>query len=292
MQSIYRTCPTRDGSEIQYIDMGEGTPVLFIHGFGSNAESQLPYFEFLKSRYRCLTWNQRGFGGTSAERTVGLDQSARDMKDLMEYLGLNDVVPIGYSLGGVVLFSYIRLFGTECLGKIILGDTTPKFINDEEWKMGLYQGWYTKEAFLRDIQVMKTDYDAWMLYFAVQTLLPHTPSERRDFNYKPELLDVLKKAIGDTPALYDMLRVPEEQKKSNVRYWEQMDYDFREILPGIDVPAALMFASPGSVFDPRLAEYLAGKIPDTKTFLYENSTHMFRVTKAKQFLGDIVSFVG
>ena len=48
-------------------------------------------------------------------------------------------------MGAGVVFNYIRLYGCSALKQIILCDMTPKQLNDEEWKLGLYKGRYTRQ---------------------------------------------------------------------------------------------------------------------------------------------------
>ena len=43
-----------------------------------------------------------------------------------------------------------KQYGCGTLKQIILCDMTPKQLNDEEWKLGLYQGAYTKADMDRD----------------------------------------------------------------------------------------------------------------------------------------------
>lgn len=70
----------------------------------------------------------------------------------MNYEGfsLSNITLLGWSMGAGVVLNYVRLYGCDALKQIILCDMTPKQINDDEWKLGLYQGRYTKEDMDRD----------------------------------------------------------------------------------------------------------------------------------------------
>ena len=112
---LKKTFTTSDGAEITYVDIGSGQPFLFIHGFGGFIELQLPLFEQLKTNFRCICFDQRGFGKTPASGEMGIYQSARDVKELLEFLQLDNVLVLGYSMGAAVLFAYVEQFGCRYL---------------------------------------------------------------------------------------------------------------------------------------------------------------------------------
>jgi len=53
-----------NGNEINYKDTGGDKPaIIFSHGFFMNLSSFDPQLEILKDKYRCISWDERGFGG-------------------------------------------------------------------------------------------------------------------------------------------------------------------------------------------------------------------------------------
>lgn len=72
-------------------------------------------------------------------------------------------------------------FGTDGLSGIILGDMSPKLINEGDWKLGLYQGWYTREMFNKDLELIHTDYKRFALMVAEGLLFKNYPENVRDF---------------------------------------------------------------------------------------------------------------
>lgn len=293
MEDFYHKFIASDGTEISYVDMGEGKPLLFVHGFGGSSQLQIPIFELLKNNFRCLCFDQRGYGKTSANGEVGIYRSAKDAKELIEYLGIEDVIFLGYSMGAAVMFAYIEQFGCAHLAKTIIGEMTPKVINDENWHFGLYQGWYTKEQLEKDIYNMENGkYDEFNIIFAVQTFFKHTPDEKREFDLKNiDISSLLEKAGAGKPTLEALLTVSEEQKKSNVIYWKDMTKaDFRETLEKITVPTAIIYAVPGSIYDQRAAKYMEGKIKNSTLYRYDDCTHMAKNERLEQFIANINEF--
>lgn len=68
--------------------------MIFSHGYGGDAEGFREQFEEMSEQYRCIAFDQRGYGKTPLTESAGLRQSARDMHDLIEYLKLDHVVVV------------------------------------------------------------------------------------------------------------------------------------------------------------------------------------------------------
>ncbi|GHU85189.1 hypothetical protein FACS189473_3960 [Spirochaetia bacterium] len=282
-----------DGVKVRYIDVGEGRPLIFIHGFGSNAESSMPYFNVLQARCRCVTWDQRGCGHTDAIN-VGLKQSAQDLNALITHLHLEKAAVLGYSMGGSVVFSYFEQFGSDHIDRILIGDMTPKVLNDESWRLGLHQGNYFQKDYDNDIAMMKNSFTDFITYFVALCLIKSHPDDPREFSVKPGHRRLIVDAMGGSETLVDaMLNVPEHLRSSCIQYLRDiMDMDFREVLPKIDVPTALIHARPGSIYAPEAAAYMAERIPNAVLYPFEDCTHMLRSEKPQQFIQTIDEFMG
>jgi 3-oxoadipate enol-lactonase len=90
-----------NGQRISYTDHGgSGPAVLFSHGFlmdGSMFDAQV---EALRGAYRCVTWDERGHGGTTALGPFTYWDSADDALALLTELGIEQAVFAGMSQGG------------------------------------------------------------------------------------------------------------------------------------------------------------------------------------------------
>lgn len=290
-----KTFPASDGTPISYLDIGEGMPFVWIHGWGGNAGRQQPLLESLSKRgLRCLCFDQRGCGETPMTGELGVVQSARDANELLRHLGIDDAVMLGYSLGAAVLLSYVELFGTQYLSRVIIGDMSPKPLNDETWKLGLYQGWYTEAQLEADLLSMERDYKKFAILFAEQTIFPHTPQEPRNFEVTPEFVQAIydrAEREGKAEMLGHFMEVEADNAYANRIYWETCDRnDYRPALGKIDVPTALLYADPGSIYDPHTAYWMATKIQDVKLYPFEGCTHMANAEKPEAFIEAIVDF--
>jgi 2-(acetamidomethylene)succinate hydrolase len=83
------------------VELGQGRPLLFLHGVTANAFVWLPVMERLAHRYRTVAIDQRGHGRSSTGRDGRFDADgcARDVTDVAAALQAGPVLLIGHSLG-------------------------------------------------------------------------------------------------------------------------------------------------------------------------------------------------
>lgn len=86
---------------LKYNDLGEGIPVVFIHGLGSRKEAWIPQHE-LANKYRLVIPDLRGHGETEINEDITIKNFASDVIELLEYLGIPSAFICGLSLGGIV----------------------------------------------------------------------------------------------------------------------------------------------------------------------------------------------
>ncbi|HEY5754008.1 MAG TPA: alpha/beta hydrolase, partial [Chthoniobacterales bacterium] len=114
--------------ELYYEDLGTGKPVVLIHAWpldGRSWEKQTT--ALLKAGYRVITYDRRGFGGSSRPSAgYDVDTLAKDLHTLITTLDLQDVALVGLSMGGGEIARYIGTYGSERVRKaVLIGTVTP-----------------------------------------------------------------------------------------------------------------------------------------------------------------------
>jgi pimeloyl-ACP methyl ester carboxylesterase len=108
---------------INYIDVGKGTPIIFIHGLGQTHNAWQPQMELLDT-YRLITVDLRGHGDSEHTNTdITLENMALDVIELIEHLDLKSVYLCGLSLGGIVTQEVYRQREDLVKGLIIANST-------------------------------------------------------------------------------------------------------------------------------------------------------------------------
>ncbi len=113
-----------DGVEIKYIDVGEGTPVLLIHGFAASALTNWTrVIPRLAGEHRVIALDNRGHGGSDkpvGEEFYG-DEMVRDPIRLLDHLGIEKAHIVGYSMGGYITAKMLTMYPERMLSATIGG---------------------------------------------------------------------------------------------------------------------------------------------------------------------------
>lgn len=113
---------TRDGTELYYKDWGQGQPVVFSHGWPLNADAWDDHLKAVADAgYRAIAHDRRGHGRSSQPwRGYDFDTFADDLSDLIDALGVWDVVLVAHSMGAGEVARYIGRHGTSRVSKAVL----------------------------------------------------------------------------------------------------------------------------------------------------------------------------
>lgn len=113
-----------NGQTIWYDDSGgNGPPVVFSHGFLMDREMFAENIAALVPAYRCIAWDQRGFGRTgAADAAFTYWDSARDLLALLDHLGIARAALVGMSQGGFIALR-AALLAPERVSALVLIDT-------------------------------------------------------------------------------------------------------------------------------------------------------------------------
>jgi pimeloyl-ACP methyl ester carboxylesterase len=90
-------------------EAGSGLPVVLLHAFPLSSAMWLEQRGSLGERFRVITPDQRGFGGSPlGEDAPSLDRVADDVAALIDTLGVDQVVLGGLSMGGYAAMAFLR----------------------------------------------------------------------------------------------------------------------------------------------------------------------------------------
>ena len=120
------TVTSPDGLAIAVVESGEtsGRPILFVHGFSQSAAAwRRQMLSDLGDTYRLVAFDLRGHGYSSKpedpEHYVASELWAGDIAAVIASKGLNDVVLVGWSYGGLPLLDYVSEHGQGKLSALV-----------------------------------------------------------------------------------------------------------------------------------------------------------------------------
>jgi pimeloyl-ACP methyl ester carboxylesterase len=127
------------GIELHYIDEGEGRPIVFVPGWTFSVDVFEKQIEFFSKRYRVIAVDPRNHGKSTISVVRNTyDVQGEDLAKLIDHLQLKDIVLIGWSFGGLALWSYVEQQGVGNLSAAVAIDVSPRTLSSDpnEWVAG------------------------------------------------------------------------------------------------------------------------------------------------------------
>ena len=264
---------TTDGIPLYYEQKGSGDTILLIHGWTMNAEYWWQKnLDSLAETHEVVALDLRGHG-LSGKTASGhtLEQYARDVRQLIDSLGLSEVTPVGWSMGTAVIQNYVRQFGTEKLASAVFVDQSPMFFTEEGWDYPL-MGDFDGVALAELIQNFRYNRERAAKPF-IRAMFADPPED-----------DVVDDMYAET------MKTPTDVAVSAVG---DMSYqDLRPVLSDVDVPVLLLYGEQSAIFPGDLGAWLASELPEAEHVPFEESGHCPFWEEPEKFNEQIAAFVG
>lgn len=165
--AVTGTVESGDGVPIAYSSGGTGKPALvFIHGGFADQSFWSKQVESLGDRFQTVTLDLAGHGASGRKRSVwSVDAFGEDVRAVVEALGVDSVVLVGNSLGGLVSLS-----AAKKLPKIVRAIIAVDTLQDADQERSREE----LEAF---IQTLRDDFPSACRAMVRQLLLEATDAE-------------------------------------------------------------------------------------------------------------------
>lgn len=254
--------------ELYYEDMGNGTPVIFIHGVWMSSRffhKQIPYF---KNHFRAISLDLRGHGQsshTSSGHTIRT--YAQDLHAFMKKLNLKDAVLVGWSMGAFVIWEYIKQFGEKNIKGTVIVDELPSDFKWPDFEMGAFD----MATLIHFMQSMQEDRETLLRGFI--PLMFKEPIDENELNWMLEEVTKLPQAIGSA-ILFD-----------------QSIVDYREMLSSITKPTLLCFGREEKLIPVAAGTYLKENMPNSELVIFENSCHCPFLEETELFNETVEGFI-
>ena len=257
---------TSDGAYVYYESEGSGQPLVLVHGWGCSTRFYARNVAGLKDSFRVVTVDLRGHGRSSkGSDGYTLDRLAKDLHEVIVALGLENVLLMGWSLGGPTMLAYWKQFGKEegRLAGLGLIDMTPYPFSGEPWNSHSLRG-CNADGFNAFVRAYTGSRDKFTDAF-LANIMPDRKLPAEDAWMKEEALKV---PVWAGVALYG-------------------DYcytDYTDVLPTITVPV-IVFSADSGIF-PRSIEQgraIAAMIPRATFVPFEKGGHALFYYEAEKF---------
>lgn len=111
-----------NGIEIAFTDEGQGSTLLFVHGFPLSRGAWSKQVEAFKSNYRVIAPDLRGLGESEATAgSISMARFAADLYALLQHLKADPAILVGHSMGGYVALAFAKAFPQALRGLVLVG---------------------------------------------------------------------------------------------------------------------------------------------------------------------------
>jgi pimeloyl-ACP methyl ester carboxylesterase len=118
-----------DGTVLFYRAVGDGRPVVFVHGWAVNCDIWQYQLNHLSAHGRCYAYDKRGHGRSGDPgRGYDYDTLADDLHGFLDRLDLKDVVLVGHSMGPAEIVRALSRHGRSRISRLVLISSALPFI--------------------------------------------------------------------------------------------------------------------------------------------------------------------
>ncbi|MHC0036379.1 alpha/beta fold hydrolase [Pseudoneobacillus sp. C159] len=254
-------------------------PVCFVlHGGpGGTHVGFKPHLTPLTSDMQFVYIDNRGSGLSEKgpQSSYTLENNVEDIEALRNYLGLEKIILLGHSYGGMVAMSYALKY-QENLESLILITTSPSFRFLEKAKAFIQQNGTADQKEMADVlwEGNFTSTEQLLRYYEVMAPL-------YQFSFKP-----------DAPKPKPVFPGQRSYEALNEGFGHFLrTYDIREQLPQILTQTLVIAGRYDWITPVEESEQIAEKIPNSKLVIFENSSHSVFQDEHEKFINVVREFL-
>jgi pimeloyl-ACP methyl ester carboxylesterase len=252
------------GARVNYVELGEGDPILFIHGLSGGWQNWLENLPHFAATHRVIALDLPGFGSSPMpEWEVGMPAYGQLIHDFCQRLGLDRAVLVGNSMGGFVAVEAATA-EPQRFSRLVLVSAA-----------GIINTWNP------ELRATVTAY-AWSKFGGAvadngHTIVAHPRSRQLAlapfFRYpgqlRPELL-IEQMAGGRCPGFGDALQ-------------SLIGHDIRDRLPEIEMPTLIVWGLSDRVIPVAAGISYHRRIPHSRLEIFERTGHVPQLERPARF---------
>ena len=274
-----------DGTQLFYQLFGDpgGDAVVFANGIGVRYPGAARQIEALRPRCRILCWDYRGMGQSvmpdPARGDISMQRHAHDVLSLLEHLGLERAIFVGWSMGVQVALEAIRLQPGRVAGLVaLLGTCGRPFQNAFGGPVaaaveGLFGLLHRFPALAQGALDLGVGLPGLTHLVLSKGLFVGADADREVFD-----ADV-RSVAGVEKALYTRTLLA------------LSDHDAADVLPRVACPALIIAAERDYLTPPRVARWMAETIPEASYREVAGGTHFALIEQTALVNGWLLELV-
>jgi len=268
---------TVDGQLINTIALGDGPPLLFVHGLSGCWENWLEQMPVLARTHRVVAVDLPGFGASPMPPgEITISGYARLLDELLGELGIGAAAVVGNSMGGFI--------GAELA--IAFPQRVERLVLVSPAGISTYADPRTMRAVpaLRRGERVVAGTAAW--------LASRSDAVARRARLRAATLAVVARHPGRLPAALAAEQLRGAGKPGFLKALQAiLDYDVRERLPEIACPTLIVWGDGDRLINVRDADVFASLIPGSRKVIFEDTGHVAMFERPAAFNALLADFL-
>ena len=246
----------KEANGLTYQDYGQSeTPVLCLHGIGGDSNSFRPQLESLSEKFRVISLNLPGYGGSQRLSDTTFKNLSAKICDFMSTLGVNQAHLCGQSIGGMISLEIAFLFPKFVKSLALIATTSAFGGKDETFKE-------------RFISARLKPLDEGL---AIQDLAK---------KFIPEIVGSRATKFVTDQAIESMSKVSSETYRDIIRCL--VTFNRRDQIKNLDVPCCLISGDEDTNAPARTMEKMADTIPNSEYHNIVGAGHLTNLEESKR----------
>lgn len=286
MRGTTEQLTTADGRRLAYHRVGSGPTVVCHPGGPGFSSLYLSNLGGLDEELELVLLDPRGTGSSGPARdprAYRIDDYADDLEELRGHLGLERMLLLGHSHGGVAAIAYAARH-PERIQRLILASTLPRHGTEQEAAMQAAiesrsgEPWYGDAVAALRAELEGTFADGRELMGLVARMMP-----------------MYFASYGEAERAYVDTLAADELSVDATRLWEKEifeSFDLRPLLPRLRMPTLVITGAEDFITGPAAAGELVEGIPEPEMVVLPGVGHMIFVEAPEAFREAVLSFLG
>jgi pimeloyl-ACP methyl ester carboxylesterase len=263
------------GASVNYVEIGEGEPLLFIHGISGRWQNWLENVpQFAAAGRRCVALDLPGFGASPMpEWPITMDAYGRLVIEFCEKLELSGATLVGNSMGGLVA-AELALSVPEAFERLVLVSAAGIIHTWRPEERAVATAWAWRRLGPHFAQRGRQIVARPRLRRAVFGSIVRFPNRLDDDILVEQIVNGLHEADAFEPALADLIRT-----------------DFRDRLASIEMPTMIVWGLSDRVIPVAAAASYHRRMPHSRLEIFERTGHVPQLERPLRFNAALEDFL-
>jgi pimeloyl-ACP methyl ester carboxylesterase len=260
---------TVNGSPLNVIELGEGPPLLFIHGLSGSWPNWLEQLPVFGASRRVIALDLPGFGRSPMPpEPITISYYARTIDALLEELGVSAAAVVGNSMGGFISAELAINFPQRVERLALVSPAGISTYNDPRGTRALPR--------LHRVERLVGAYTAWVA--------AHAETVARRPRLRNATFGFVARHARELPSALVAEQIRGAGKPGFLQGLQaNLEYDFRDRLPEIVCPTLIVWGDRDRVITVRDAERYSELIPGSRKVIFADTGHVAMLERPAEF---------